>query len=142
MEQSLHHLLRTTQSKCHKDIILKLATTGLGPGQPKVLEFLAEHAGCEQKDIALGCDLDPATVTGILGRLEQAGLIERTKQAGNRRSLHVFLTSKGLQAEKEVEDAFHAVDSQGLYDFSKEETTELFRLLKKVSENLQKGSIH
>ena len=32
--------------------------TDLKPGEPKILEFLAEHEPCEQKAIAHGCDLE------------------------------------------------------------------------------------
>ena len=57
--------------------------TDLKPGEPKILEFLAEHEPCEQKAIAHGCDLDSASVTGILRRMEDRGLIHREMKDGN-----------------------------------------------------------
>ena len=71
MEHSLHYQLRACHTNCQKAIITKLRQTGdLRPGEPKILEFLLEHEPCEQKTIAAGCGLDPASVTGILGRME------------------------------------------------------------------------
>ena len=77
MEHSLHYQLRACHTSCQKAIIARLRQTGdLRPGEPKILEFLLEHEPCEQKTIAAGCGLDPASVTGILGRMEGRGLVD------------------------------------------------------------------
>lgn len=96
MEHSLHYQLRACHTNCQKAIITKLRQTGdLRPGEPKILEFLLEHEPCEQKTIAAGCGLDPASVTGILGRMESRGLVTRACRDGNRRSLFVTMTDYG-----------------------------------------------
>ena len=66
--------IRTVRKSIVTDIKHK---TDLRPGEPKILEFLAEHEPCEQKVIAAGCNLDSASVTGILGRMEKRELIKR-----------------------------------------------------------------
>lgn len=71
MENSLHYKLRICHTNCQKSIVTDIKSkTDLRPGEPKILEFLAEHEPCEQKVIAAGCNLDSASVTGILGRME------------------------------------------------------------------------
>jgi DNA-binding MarR family transcriptional regulator len=137
MKNSLHYLLRVAQTNCHKQILSELSVTGLNPGQPKVLEFLAEKDGCEQKEIAIGCDLEPATVTGILGRMEQADLIYREKKDGNRRSLFVYLTEKGKSALLEVEKAFITVEQEAWNGIPAEEQTLFLKNLAKIYENLK-----
>ena len=137
MRNSLHYLLRVAQSNCHKQILSELSVTGLNPGQPKILEFLAEKDGCEQKEIALGCDLEPATVTGILGRMEQAGLIYREKKEGNRRSLFVYLTEKGKSALLEVEKAFVAVEEEAWKGIPAEEQVLFLKNLAQIYSNLK-----
>jgi DNA-binding MarR family transcriptional regulator len=63
--------------------------------------------GALARDIHLG----PATVTGILGRLEKRGLVSRTRGQTDRRSVVVELTDDGLQMVKEapslLQDRFH-----------------------------------
>ena len=78
MENSLHYKLRICHTSCQKSIVIDIKSkTDLRPGEPKILEFLAEHEPCEQKVIAAGCNLDSASVTGILGRMEKRELIKR-----------------------------------------------------------------
>ena len=74
----LHYKLRICHTSCQKSIVIDIKSkTDLRPGEPKILEFLAEHEPCEQKVIAAGCNLDSASVTGILGRMEKRELIKR-----------------------------------------------------------------
>ena len=94
MENSLHYKLRICHTNCQKSIVTDIKhKTDLRPGEPKILEFLAEHEPCEQKVIAAGCNLDSASVTGILGRMEKRELIKRETKNGNRRSLYVSRTN-------------------------------------------------
>ena len=66
MENSLHHLLMTDHTAFRKRIFSALKNEGLTSGQPKVLEYLAEHDGAMQKDIAAACRIEPATMTSLL----------------------------------------------------------------------------
>jgi DNA-binding MarR family transcriptional regulator len=63
--------------------------------------------GAVARDIHLG----PATVTGILGRLEKRGLVSRTRGDLDRRSVVVELTDDGAQLVAEapslLQDRFH-----------------------------------
>ena len=78
MKNSLHYRLRASHTVCQKSIVSDLKSqTDLKPGEPKIIEFLAENQPCEQKEIAAGCDIDPASVTGLLRRMENHNLIER-----------------------------------------------------------------
>ena len=55
MENSLHYKLRICHTNCQKSIVIDIKSkTDLRPGEPKILEFLAEHEPCEQKVIAAG----------------------------------------------------------------------------------------
>lgn len=105
-------------------------------GEPKILEFLAEHEPCEQKVIAAGCNLDSASVTGILGRMEKRELIKRETKNGNRRSLYVSRTEHGEQMTEVVEETFTFVDKRAVEGLTKAEVKELERLLERVSQNL------
>ena len=131
MENSLHYKLRICHTNCQKSIVTDIKSkTDLRPGEPKILEFLAEHEPCEQKVIAAGCNLDSASVTGILGRMEKRGLIKRETKNGNRRSLYVSRT------EHVVEETFTFVDKRAVEGLTKAEVKELERLLERVSQNL------
>lgn len=136
MEFSLHYLLLITQNSFQKKILSKVSTIGLLPGQPKILDFLNQHDGCEQKDIAKGCCLEPATVTGILGRMEVADLIEKKQVGKNRRSLYVFLTEKGKRAAMETDRIFIDIEIQAFKGITKEQQKEFMTIFKRVYENI------
>ena len=56
---------------------MDLIKAGLTVGQPKALNYLGLHNGNVQKNIATGCQIDSATLTRILNRMEEKGLIKR-----------------------------------------------------------------
>lgn len=137
MEHTLHYKLRATHINCQKSIVQQIKkTTDLMPGEPKILEFLMEHEPCEQKEIAVGCDLNPSSVTGILMRMERRNLIKREAINGNRRSLYVSMTKHGKNMSKKVEGAFEIVDQQAVEGLTQKESAELMRLLDLVNHNL------
>ena len=48
-----------------------IAELGLSVGQPKILGFLARHDGCMQKDLAAMCDIEPATISRLLDKMDK-----------------------------------------------------------------------
>lgn len=136
---SLHHLWMKTYLQMKRLVTARAAPLGLSPGQPKILEFLAEYGEHEQKDIAGYCEIEPATVGNILTRMEAAGLIVRRNRPHNRRSLYVSLTPKGEEMARTVRDVFAAAEAQVTAGLSEEERAALLRLLSKCVQN-RKGN--
>ena len=83
-----------------------MKSKGLTAGQPKVLDYLKDHDGAGQKEIAAGCHIEAATLTSVLNRMEEKGMIRRQMKNGNRRSLYVFLTDYGRELAGFVEQEF------------------------------------
>lgn len=102
MDDSFHYLLMAAHALFQRRVMGELCSRGLTVGQPKVLDYLGRHDGSVQKSIAAGCHIDPATLTGLLNRMEEKGLIRRCNEGGDRRSLHVYLTEEGWAWQKVV----------------------------------------
>ena len=102
MDYSFHYLLMAAQALFQRSVMAELNGSVLTAGQPKVLDYLGLHDGSVQKSIAAGCQIDPATLTGLLNRMEEKGLIRRCNEQGDRRSLHVYLTDQGREKQREV----------------------------------------
>ena len=102
MAESLHYMIMANQASVQKSLLENLKNTGLTIGQPKVLDFLKDHDGSSQKKIAQGCFLEAGSLTSILNRMEEKGLIERRTLNGNRRTFHIFLTEAGKKSQKLV----------------------------------------
>ena len=124
------------QSLFQKELLARLKDTGLTIGQPKILDYLKDHDGAGQKDIAGGCHIEPGTLTTLLNRMEDAGLVERRTLNGNRRSLYVFLTEKGKDQVKLVTEAFSSMEEEAFRGMSETECETLMCLMHRVYENI------
>ena len=136
MDESLHNLLMINQSAFHKKVFMNLSDTNLTLGQPKVLDFLKNHNGCVQKEIAAACEIEPATVTSLLLKMEEAGLIERRMQNGNRRSLYVYLTEEGTLMQKKVESVFDGLEKIAFDGFTQNEISNFMELFLRIYNNI------
>ena len=78
----------------------------LGLTHPQYLVMLAlwERSPRTVREISEALLLEPATVTPLLKRLEDAGFVTRTRQAGNERALDVALTPRGAALREQALD--------------------------------------
>ncbi len=136
MDRSFHYLLMATQSLFQRSVMAELNGSGLTAGQPKVLDYLGRHDGSVQKAIAAGCQIDPATLTGLLNRMEEKGLIRRCNEDGNRRSLHVYLTEQGWAKQREVRQTMERQSEIVQAGLSEEQRAQLLDCLYKVCANM------
>jgi DNA-binding MarR family transcriptional regulator len=132
MNQSFHYLIMINQALFQKKVLNKLMKMGLTPGQPKVLDYLSVYNGSMQKDIAYGCQIDPATLTGILERMEEKGLVERRIMNGNRRSSYVYLTESGKEKSKKVAEAFVEIETEVFQGIDEGERDQFMDVLYKI----------
>ena len=121
MEDSLHYLIMANRMLVQRGLLERLKNTGLTIGQPKVLDYLKDHDGSSQKEIARNCFLEAGSLTSILNRMEEKGLIERRMLNGNRRTFHIYLTKEGWKSQKLVEESFLEIEKQALKGITEEE---------------------
>jgi DNA-binding MarR family transcriptional regulator len=88
----------------------------------KVLFKLTRQPGLRQVELADMLDLEPITLCRIVDRLEEAGLVERTRDPEDRRAWRLHVTAKaqplidklqGVGAEL-VEHAFGGIDPKDI----------------------------
>lgn len=139
MKKSFHYLLMLNYSHFQKSVFEKIKSSGLTMGQPKILDYLSEHDGVNQKEIANGCNIEPGSLTSVLNRMEDKQLIERRMLNNNRRSYHIYLTEKGKQLQEEVVSTFNELEKDAFNDFSKEEQEIFMEMFKKIYCNLTEG---
>lgn len=137
MEQSLHYLIMANQMLVQKALLDKLKDTGLTIGQPKILDYLKEHDGSNQKEIAKACFLEAGSLTTILNRMEEKGLITRRILNGNRRSFHIFMTEEGKAKQEYIDQIFTDIEKKALSDITEEEFQLFMSVYQKIYHNLQ-----
>ncbi len=134
--ESIHYLLMSDHFLVQKSLLTSIKDSELTPGQPKILDYLQNHNGCVQKEIAKGCHIEPASITVILKGMESKGYIERKILNGDRRSLYVFLTEKGKKYIEYLNEKFDKVENTALKNFTEDEKQQLNDLLMRVYENM------
>ena len=136
MQETLHYLLMADHTMIQKALVSSVKDTGLTPGQPKILDYLLHHDGAIQKEIAIFCHIEPASLTAILNGMENKGYIERKTVNNNRRSLHVYLTETGKKYANRLNLEFARIESEALKGFSETDTKQLHDLLNRVYQNM------
>lgn len=135
MSSSFHYLIMAEHSMFQKELLNRLKNTGLTIGQPKILDYLKDHDGAGQKDIAQACHIEPGTLTTLLNRMEGTGLVERRMLNGNRRSFYIFLTDKGKKHSQQVAKVFNELESEAFRGISSEDREAFMKLFEKIYNN-------
>ncbi|MBD5452243.1 MAG: MarR family transcriptional regulator [Lachnospiraceae bacterium] len=138
MEETLHYLLMANHLMFQKALLTEIKDTGLTSGQPKVLDYLRNHDGAVQKEIAAVCNIEPATLTSVLLGMENKNLIVRKMLDGNRRSLYVYLTKTGKTLAERVADEFAKIETNAFSGFTDQEKEMFIAFLTKVNNNMNR----
>ncbi len=137
MNDTLHYLLMADHALLQKILFANIRDSGLSLGQPKVLDFLKDHDGAVQKDIAKGCHIEPASLSTILTGMEKSGLITRETNENNRRNLYIYMTNKGKAICEQVTEHFSQIEKKALSGFTEEEIENILTYLTKIHKNLE-----
>ena len=136
MNDSFHYLSMANHMMVQKKLMEQLIDTGLTLGRPKVLDYLKDHDGASEKEIAAGCLIEAGSLTSILNRMEEKGLIERKMLNGNRRTFHIFMTESGKKNQKLVEETFEKIEETALNNISEEEQKVFMEIFHRIYRNL------
>ena len=100
---------------------------------------LWEKEGSAQSELADACGLEKPTITKVLERMSEAGLIRVQKDQKDRRVRRVYLTEKGRSLKGEVRRRWYLVEEQLLRGFSEEEKTALRQSFERMRKNMSSG---
>jgi DNA-binding MarR family transcriptional regulator len=91
---------------------------GVTRAQWKVLFRLTRHPGMRQIELADLLDIEPITLSRIIDRLEEAGLVERVADPADRRAWRLHVTARAQPlveklravADEMIANAFSGID--------------------------------
>lgn len=107
-----------------------------GP-QGQLLYLLWQREGVPIVELAQKSGLAKNTLTSVLGRMEENGLICRTQSKGDRRRAVITLTDKARSARESYEAVSQQMNRLFFRGFSEEEAALLDSLLDRVLDNLK-----
>ena len=129
-------LIKIISDDLEKMVNAELNKIDLTLSQGGVIHFLTDKKNHQatQKEIELFLDIAHPTVTGIISRLEEKGLVKSEITINRRLSKTVTLTQKGLELSKNADQGrirHEQILSRGLTDSEKEKLIKLLLKIKK-----------
>ncbi|MEX6507390.1 MarR family winged helix-turn-helix transcriptional regulator [Jiella sp. M17.18] len=115
---------------------LLLAEAGLHPGQDQLLDRLDIHNPVNVSTLADQLAVRPSTVSKMLDRLIDKGLVRRTASNSDARRTMVQLTAAGEQAQAEVRSIWRRLETDLTSTLSDEEVEVLDRSLVRAGDLL------
>jgi len=106
------------------------------PGARLVLSWLAINDGITQREVVDATHLQPPTVSVILRKMEEEGIVERCQNTNDKRQTKVYLTDFGKRVDEERIALIKNTDALAFEGLSEEEYDTLMRLLGKMRQNL------
>lgn len=117
----------------------KVSELNLTSVQAMVLGFLTEEDQITSSELGRRTELDSATLTGILDRLEAAGYLERKSNPDDRRSIHIHLTPKGKALGNEATALLLKANSEFLQVLDDAQRKELHEIIQTLRHNAPRG---
>lgn len=133
---NIHNTLHQFMRQHFMRINALLDEIGIYRGQPPLLHQLWENDGCAQTDLVTNQHLAPATVTKMLQRMEQAGLIERRPDRDDQRVMRVYLTDTARSLEDAIREREQQINAEMLTGFDESEKAQLLQYLLRLRDNL------
>ena len=108
------------------------------PIQYASLKCLWEEDGQMPSQLAETLHLDSSTVTGILSRLQDKGLIIRSFNTGDRRKVIVHLNDEGRALEKPVSEIIERLNHELTDGISETDMDVFHKVISTITENAER----
>ena len=106
--------------------------TGLTGPQLWAIKLVAVNAPIKVSDLAHRMYLHPATVVGILDRLESKGLVQRTRSTEDRRVVEIDLTAQGRAVVGQAPEVAQGMLVKGLESLSREKLSHVSESMREI----------
>ncbi|TKJ40031.1 hypothetical protein CEE37_09855 [candidate division LCP-89 bacterium B3_LCP] len=119
----------------------ELTDEGITPSQWMLIMALGENEHLMQTELGKIVNIDNATITRSLDKLQEMSLIVRNQDKDDRRAQHVSLTEKGHEAYKVWNTIGRKINQHASKSISPVEKRSLLKLLGMIIDNLNGADI-
>lgn len=92
-------------------VYLESGQTELSSAEGHLLSYVAPYGPCPITELVRVFGYTPSTLTGMLDRLERAGLLRRTPNARDRRSFLIEATVEGKRKAAEIRERLERLEA-------------------------------
>jgi DNA-binding MarR family transcriptional regulator len=112
----------------------RLAPLGISAREFGVLTVLAREGELSQQAVGNRLRIDRTTMVAMIDALEQAGLVRRERNPGDRRAYAVRLTPKGRTKQRRGAQTLERARDEFFAPLSKREREQLLEMLRRLVE--------
>ncbi|WP_420564097.1 MarR family winged helix-turn-helix transcriptional regulator [Thalassobaculum sp.] len=133
LQDQIGHLLRRAHQRATQIFLEVFEEAGLTPTQWAALAMLAEEGAASQNALGRMTAMDPATIQGVIRRLEERGLITREPDPDDKRRTKLRLSEEGEGLVRQVTALGMRVTERTLEPLDAEDRRKFLEMLAKLS---------
>jgi DNA-binding MarR family transcriptional regulator len=107
--------------------------------QVHAMGWLGNDGAMSMGNLARLLGVTEKTVTGVVDRLEALGMVERVREAADRRIVHVQLTANGRAEYEQMHDKVLATLERLMGALDAEDRGQLLRIFQKLNDRMTSG---
>jgi len=138
MNETIGFLLNDSARLFRRAFNARTRDSGITALQWRMISYLKRHEGIRQGPLAELIEVEPITLSRMVDRLVEAGLVERRADPTDRRAWRLYLTARAgdlLRTMRRTAEDLHAEATEGL---SPAEREQLAVLVERVRANLSR----
>jgi DNA-binding MarR family transcriptional regulator len=134
MDHRLVYLLNVGQQRLNRWSQARTAAGGVTAAQAGLLFFLGKSDGALTSEAAAALDLKAPGMSGLVDRVERAGLVERHSDELDRRASRLWLTTAGRAALKRAKSGLTELNARMTEGFTESEIDVVARWLESLQD--------
>ena len=138
MTESIGFLLNDSARLFRRAFNARTRGMGITALQWWLITYLKRHEGIRQGPLAELIEVEPITLSRMVDRLEEAGLIERRADPTDRRAWRLHLTSRAADLLHGARDLAETLTEEATEGLSAAELDQLITLVERVRANLSR----
>lgn len=135
MTLSLPYLLSDSARLLRRAFDARVRELGMTSPQARLLLILAVTEGENQGFYAERLEVEPISLTRMIDRMEESGLIERRRDPADRRIWRLFLTERAIQLIDQAKDSLRGLEEEMLAGFDAPQRQALAEMLETIRVN-------
>ncbi len=135
MTLSLPYLLSDSARLLRRAFDARVRELGMTSPQARLLLILAVTEGENQGFYAERLEVEPISLTRMIDRMEESGLIERRRDPADRRIWRLFLTERAIQLIDQAKDSLRDLEEEMLAGFDAPQRQALAEMLETIRVN-------
>jgi DNA-binding MarR family transcriptional regulator len=132
----ISQLLRDCHRAVSRSLASRIGAHGVSIGQWYFLRALWEEDGLTQRELSHRVGMmEPTTVTALNG-MEKRGLVERVRNARDRRKMNIYLTEKGRSLRSKLMPVEEGINRLAVKGMDEEQQAQFESALRRLLANL------